>query len=46
MAGEGGGDVRADLETPVGALVIGARQVGRDRFADKVVELGVSEHRR
>ena len=46
MAGEGGGDVRADLEAPVGALVVGSRQIGRDRFANEVIELGVSEHRR
>ena len=45
MAGEGGGDIRARFETPVGALAIRPRQIGRDGFANKVVELRVSEHR-
>jgi len=43
MAGEGGGDIRAGLETPVGTLAIRARQIGRDGFANEVVELRVSE---
>ena len=43
MTGEGGGDIQAGLEPPVGALAIGPGQVGRDRLADKVVELGMSE---
>ena len=46
MTSEGGRNVGADLEAPVGALLIGARKVGRDRFTDEVVELGVGERRR
>ena len=45
MAGEGGGDVRADLEAPVRALPVRSGQVGRDRLADEIVELGVGEDR-
>ena len=45
MASEGGGDVRADLKAPVRALAVGAGQVGRDRLADEIVELGVGEDR-
>src|ERR1700733_7157695 len=45
MAGEDGGDVLAYLKPPVWALLIGARKVCRDRFAGKVIELGVREHR-
>src|ERR1700677_139028 len=46
MAGKGGGDVSAYLKAPVWALLIGARKIGRNGFADKVIELRVSEHRR
>src|ERR1700722_4604310 len=45
MTGEGGGDIRARLETPIGALAIRPRQIGRDGFAHKVVTLRVSEYR-
>ena len=45
MAGEGGGDVGAELEAPVRALAVGSGQVGRDRLADEIVELGVGEDR-
>ncbi len=45
MAGEGGGDVRADLEAPIRALPVRSGQVGRDRPADEIVELGVGEDR-
>ena len=44
-AGEGGGDVGAEPEAPVRPLAVGAGQIGRDRLADQVVELGVGEDR-
>ena len=45
MACEGGVDVERRLEAPVGALAVGAGQVGLDRLADEFVELGVGEAR-
>jgi hypothetical protein len=45
MAGEGDSEVWSDLEAPVGALAIGPGQIGRNCFANKVIELSVSEHR-
>src|SRR5271165_1658579 len=44
-AGEGGGDVGAGPEAPVRPLAVGAGQIGRDRLADQIVELGVGEDR-
>src|SRR5271170_2548397 len=45
MAGEGGRDVRSELEAPVGALAVGSGQVGLDGLADQFVELSVGEAR-
>src|SRR5208283_3337620 len=44
-AGEGGCDVGAGPEAPVRPLAVGAGQIGRDRLADQIVELGVGEDR-
>ena len=44
-AGEGRGDVGTELEPPVRPFVVGAGQVGGDRLADEVVELGAREER-
>jgi hypothetical protein len=45
IARKGGGDVRAELDAPVGALAVGSGQVRLDRLADQIVELGVGEDR-